>query len=92
MDYLLQYFDFDSFQRNTIKRMCIKTLPPVLCIQLKRFGYDWEANRALKFDDFFKVRVSSESPNLLMLSDVVCMVYQVPSFYIDHVGAEGKTF
>ena len=43
------------FQRNTIKRMCIKTLPPLLCIQLKRFGYDWEANRALKFDDFFKV-------------------------------------
>lgn len=35
--------------------MCIKTLPPLLCIQLKRFGYDWEANRALKFDDFFKV-------------------------------------
>lgn len=43
------------FQRNTIKRMCIKTLPPLLCIQLKRFGYDWEANRALKFDDYFKV-------------------------------------
>ena len=42
-------------KRNTIKRMCIKTLPPTLCIQLKRFGYDWEANRALKFDDYFKV-------------------------------------
>ncbi|XP_070196439.1 ubiquitin carboxyl-terminal hydrolase 24-like isoform X2 [Littorina saxatilis] len=41
-------------KRNTIKRMCIKTLPSLLCIQLKRFGYDWEANRALKFDDFFK--------------------------------------
>ncbi|XP_064607447.1 ubiquitin carboxyl-terminal hydrolase 24-like isoform X2 [Liolophura sinensis] len=41
-------------KRNTIKRMCIKTLPPVLCIQLKRFGYDWESNRALKFDDYFK--------------------------------------
>lgn len=38
-----------------MKRMCIKTLPPVLCIQLKRFGYDWEANRALKFDDYFTV-------------------------------------
>ena len=35
--------------------MCIKNLPPLLCIQLKRFGYDWEANRALKFDDYFKV-------------------------------------
>lgn len=43
------------FQRNTIKRMYIKNLPPTLCIHLKRFGYDWEANRALKFDDYFKV-------------------------------------
>ena len=43
------------FQRNTVKRMCVKTLPPVLCIQLKRFDYDWEANRAIKFDDYFKV-------------------------------------
>uniref|UniRef100_A0A2C9KAF6 Ubiquitinyl hydrolase 1 n=1 Tax=Biomphalaria glabrata TaxID=6526 RepID=A0A2C9KAF6_BIOGL len=41
-------------KRNAIKRMCIKMLPPLLCIQLKRFGYDWEANRALKFDDYFK--------------------------------------
>lgn len=41
-------------KRNTIKRMCIKTLPPLLCIQLKRFGYDWEAQKALKFDDYFK--------------------------------------
>ncbi|EDO29166.1 predicted protein, partial [Nematostella vectensis] len=38
----------------TVKRMCIKTLPPVLVIQLKRFGYDWEAGRALKFDDYFE--------------------------------------
>ena len=48
------FFNF-SFKRNTIKRMCIKTLPPLLCIQLKRFGYDWEAQKALKFDDYFKV-------------------------------------
>ncbi|XP_071953763.1 ubiquitin carboxyl-terminal hydrolase 24-like [Antedon mediterranea] len=41
-------------KRNTIKRTCIKTLPPVLLIHLKRFGYDWEAGRALKFDDHFK--------------------------------------
>lgn len=38
-----------------MKRMCIKTLPPLLVIQLKRFGYDWEAGRALKFDDHFEV-------------------------------------
>ena len=49
---LLYYF----IQRTTVKRMCIKTLPPVLVIQLKRFGYDWEAGRALKFDDYFEVR------------------------------------
>ncbi|XP_013409431.2 ubiquitin carboxyl-terminal hydrolase 24-like [Lingula anatina] len=41
-------------KRDTVKRLCIKALPPLLCIQLKRFGYDWEANRALKFDDYFQ--------------------------------------
>ncbi len=41
-------------KRNTIKRMCIRTLPTTLAIQLKRFHYDWETNRALKFDDFFR--------------------------------------
>lgn len=34
--------------------MCIKTLPNLLVIQLKRFDYDWERNRALKFDDYFR--------------------------------------
>lgn len=38
-------------KRTTIKRLCIKKLPPLLCIQMKRFGFDWENNRALKFDD-----------------------------------------
>ena len=41
-------------KRTTIKRLCIKKLPPLLCIQMKRFGFDWENNRALKFDDHFK--------------------------------------
>lgn len=36
--------------------MCIKSLPPVMVIQLKRFGYDWEENRALKFNDAFQVK------------------------------------
>ena len=27
---------------DTVKRMCIKKLPKVLAIQLKRFDYDWE--------------------------------------------------
>ncbi|KAK4305331.1 hypothetical protein Pmani_022773 [Petrolisthes manimaculis] len=41
-------------KRTAVIRTCVKTLPPVLVIQLKRFGYDWEASRALKFDDYFK--------------------------------------
>ena len=43
-------------QRDTLKRMCFKTLPPVMVVHLKRFDYDWEANRAIKFDDYFEVR------------------------------------
>lgn len=30
------------FQVDTVKRMCVKKLPKVLVIQLKRFDYDWE--------------------------------------------------
>ncbi|KAI9556016.1 hypothetical protein GHT06_018579 [Daphnia sinensis] len=41
-------------KRNTVKRMCIKTLPSTLVIQLKRFYYDWDAGRSLKFDDYFQ--------------------------------------
>ena len=40
-------------KRTTLKRMCIKTLPNVLVIHLKRFDYDWERNKAFKFDDYF---------------------------------------
>lgn len=57
------------FQRTAVIRTCIKTLPPVLVIQLKRFGYDWEASRALKFDDYFKV---SE-----FLCNVSCLMYSI---------------
>jgi len=46
---------YSLLQRDTLKRTCIKTLPPLLMVQLKRFGYDWEANRAIKYDDFFEV-------------------------------------
>ena len=41
-------------KRNAIKRMCIRKLPQTLVIQLKRFHYDWETNRAVKFDDYFQ--------------------------------------
>nr|CAB3267565.1 ubiquitin carboxyl-terminal hydrolase 48-like [Phallusia mammillata] len=41
-------------KRAAVKRTCIKSLPPVLVIQLKRFSYDWEAGRSLKFDHYFQ--------------------------------------
>ena len=50
-------------KRSAIKRTCIKKLPKYLCIQLKRFDYDWESNRSLKFDDYFQFpRVLDVSP------------------------------
>ncbi|XP_030838236.1 probable ubiquitin carboxyl-terminal hydrolase FAF-X isoform X3 [Strongylocentrotus purpuratus] len=39
---------------DTVKRMCIKRLPKVLAIQLKRFDYDWERECAIKFNDYFE--------------------------------------
>ncbi|XP_077972925.1 ubiquitin carboxyl-terminal hydrolase 24-like [Styela clava] len=41
-------------KRTALKRTCIKTLPPILIMQLKRFVYDWESSRSLKFDHDFK--------------------------------------
>lgn len=38
----------------TIKRMCVRKLPPVLAIQLKRFEYDYERVCAIKFNDYFE--------------------------------------
>lgn len=39
---------------DTVKRLCINKLPPVLAIQLKRFDYDWERECAIKFNDYFE--------------------------------------
>ncbi|XP_057352255.1 probable ubiquitin carboxyl-terminal hydrolase FAF-X isoform X2 [Manis pentadactyla] len=39
---------------DTVKRLLIKKLPPVLAIQLKRFGYDWERDCPVKFNDYFE--------------------------------------
>lgn len=39
---------------DTVKRLCIKRLPPILAIQLKRFDYDWERECAIKFNDYFE--------------------------------------
>ncbi|KZC06489.1 putative ubiquitin carboxyl-terminal hydrolase FAF-X [Dufourea novaeangliae] len=38
----------------TVKRLCVKKLPPVLAIQLKRFEYDFERDCAIKFNDYFE--------------------------------------
>ncbi|RNA35230.1 ubiquitin carboxyl-terminal hydrolase 24-like, partial [Brachionus plicatilis] len=46
------------FKRSAIKRTCLKQLPNYLCIQLKRFDYDWESNQALKFDDYFEFPIN----------------------------------
>ena len=42
------------FQVVTVKRLCVKKLPPVLTIQLKRFEYDFERVCAIKFNDYFE--------------------------------------
>uniref|UniRef100_A0A146LHV0 ubiquitinyl hydrolase 1 n=3 Tax=Lygus hesperus TaxID=30085 RepID=A0A146LHV0_LYGHE len=38
----------------TVKRLCVKKLPPILTIQLKRFEYDYERVCAIKFNDYFE--------------------------------------
>lgn len=45
---------FYPLQVDTVKRLLIKKLPPVLAIQLKRFDYDWERECAIKFNDYFE--------------------------------------
>lgn len=38
----------------TVKRLCVRKLPPMLAIQLKRFEYDFERVCAIKFNDYFE--------------------------------------
>jgi ubiquitin carboxyl-terminal hydrolase 9/24 len=38
---------------DAISRTCLKNLPPVLLIQLKRFDFDWDRNRPVKLHDHF---------------------------------------
>jgi ubiquitin carboxyl-terminal hydrolase 9/24 len=38
----------------TVKRLCVRKLPPILVIQLKRFEYDYERVCAIKFNDYFE--------------------------------------
>lgn len=39
---------------DAVKRTCIKKLPAVLAIQLKRFDYDWEREIAVKSNEYFE--------------------------------------
>uniref|UniRef100_A0A915KA51 USP domain-containing protein n=1 Tax=Romanomermis culicivorax TaxID=13658 RepID=A0A915KA51_ROMCU len=39
---------------DAVKRLCIKKLPRILAIQLKRFDFDWEREVAVKFHDYFQ--------------------------------------
>ena len=39
---------------TAVKRLCIKKLPTILTIQLKRFDYDWERGCSIKFNDYFE--------------------------------------
>ncbi len=39
---------------DAVKRTCIKKLPRVLAIQLKRFDYDWEREIAVKSNEYFE--------------------------------------
>lgn len=48
---LLTYY---ILQVVTVKRLCVKKLPPILAIQLKRFEYDFERVCAIKFNDYFE--------------------------------------
>jgi ubiquitin carboxyl-terminal hydrolase 9/24 len=39
---------------DAVKRTCIKKLPKILAIQLKRFDYDWEREIAVKSNEYFE--------------------------------------
>lgn len=60
-DWLLNHIRYEknnsellSIQVVTVKRLCVKKLPPILAIQLKRFEYDFERVCAIKFNDYFE--------------------------------------
>ncbi|KAM7541942.1 hypothetical protein Aperf_G00000004283 [Anoplocephala perfoliata] len=40
-------------KQRTLKRLTFGSLPPVLCLQLKRFGFDWERQVAVKSNQAF---------------------------------------
>ncbi|CAH8569019.1 unnamed protein product [Schistosoma turkestanicum] len=41
-------------KRRAVKRLSIHSLPPVLCLHLKRFDFDWDRQIPIKFSHYFK--------------------------------------
>ena len=39
---------------DTVKRLCVKKLPPILVIQFKNFDFGFERDAAVKFKDYFE--------------------------------------
>ena len=51
-------------------RTCIRHLPKVLVIQLKRFDYDWERETSIKFNDYFEFPRELDLGELLILDEI----------------------
>lgn len=71
----LKFFNL-QLQVVTVKRLCVKKLPPVLAIQLKRFEYDYERVCAIKFNDYF------EFPRVLDMDPYTGLFNFVLIFYV----------
>lgn len=50
-----------------MRRFSIKTPPPVLIFQLKRFGYDWETEKSVKYSNHFEVQFNTQSSEICSL-------------------------
>lgn len=42
-----------QMKQRTLKRLTFSSLPPVICLQLKRFSFDWESQVAVKSNQAF---------------------------------------